>query len=564
MSRDRRADRRPRLRRDRGAVLPFVALTLPVLLLMTAFAVDLGRQRSSRRTMQARADVIALDLVRLADGRTEAEIMPEAHHEMIASATRNKVDPAKIEFEYGTWSVDSGFIGTLDDAVPNAVKVTASESIDYFFQPGEGSTSRSAIATYGEPVASFSVGSFGANLSPTQAGLLNSLLTPLLGHPAGVSALSYQGLAGADVNIGELAAELGLLDAHSALTTEVGASQFLIAAADVLQRNGQTAQANILRGFLTPEVDALGPISIGDLVSAATGTESSALAGDVDVLNILKTAVFGSQCTSETDLSSCSAINVPVLTTSLPLLSSSGNVRVIQGKVFHTGRVGTGTTTNQTEVNLKAKLGAQEVGTCKPTLANLLCIVDGLLVGTVNATVELDVTLKLADTSATIAAIECGNPEGLDISTHTGLYSATGTVKIDFGTGGLLGLLSRVLGSLTLTLNTSQPDVFDLAEFTVPPDVLGVTTEETGSGNIGLSGLNLQNTGGTGVLGLLGNLGITNTVGPLLSLLVNPLLQQLDQNVLGPLTDLLGLNVSGADLTPEDIGCEGQGLMLVG
>ncbi|MGH9275543.1 MAG: pilus assembly protein TadG-related protein, partial [Acidimicrobiales bacterium] len=51
--------------RDRGATLPIVALILPVLIIMTAFAVDLGRQRSSRRTMQARADIVALDMVRL-------------------------------------------------------------------------------------------------------------------------------------------------------------------------------------------------------------------------------------------------------------------------------------------------------------------------------------------------------------------------------------------------------------------------------------------------------------------------------------------------------------------
>ncbi len=61
--------RRVALRGDRGAVLPLVAIVLPVLILLTAFAVDLGRQRASRRTMQARADVIALDLARLMDGR---------------------------------------------------------------------------------------------------------------------------------------------------------------------------------------------------------------------------------------------------------------------------------------------------------------------------------------------------------------------------------------------------------------------------------------------------------------------------------------------------------------
>ena len=81
--------------RDRGAVIPIVALALPVIMLMVAFAVDLGIQRSNRRTMQARADIIALDLGRLANGRTLYEILndssPSYFNALQGSADRNEV-----------------------------------------------------------------------------------------------------------------------------------------------------------------------------------------------------------------------------------------------------------------------------------------------------------------------------------------------------------------------------------------------------------------------------------------------------------------------------------------
>src|SRR2546423_10800643 len=64
-----------RLRRDEsGAVLPIVALSLAVLMVMTAFSVDIGRQMMRRRESQAVADVVALDMARMLDGRTRAAL----------------------------------------------------------------------------------------------------------------------------------------------------------------------------------------------------------------------------------------------------------------------------------------------------------------------------------------------------------------------------------------------------------------------------------------------------------------------------------------------------------
>ena len=51
-----------------------VALLLVVLVPSSAMAVDLGMQRVVRRDMQTLADVVALDVVRLVDGRTASQI----------------------------------------------------------------------------------------------------------------------------------------------------------------------------------------------------------------------------------------------------------------------------------------------------------------------------------------------------------------------------------------------------------------------------------------------------------------------------------------------------------
>ncbi len=571
--------------RDRGAVIPFVAILLPVMILMTSFAVDLGRQRASRRDMQANADVIALDLARLADGRTEDLVIAgdvdhlSAAQALAESAARNEIDVAWLTLVFGTFTDASGFVAcrSLDangipigppstTCIPNAAQVTARETIDYLFRTGTGSTERVGVAAYGDPIAGFRIGSFGARISASNAGLLNSIITPLLGSPLGLDALSYQGLAVASVGVADLGAELGLLTPDAVLNEEVAFSDAILAAADVLERNGDTANANLLRGAITPQIESMDPITLGSLVAATPGAENAAMAADVNLVDLLTAGVLLSHCTDPADVSTCSALAIPNLTLSLPLVSATGNLRLINGQTEGWGPVGTEARTNQTELNLAVVLGSQFVGNCQGGFLNLKCILGGLLgtLGPVDAQVSTNISLKLAEGVGTIDAIRCGDRLGLDVDTRTGLYALSVTVTVAFGKRGLLGgLLGPLLGSLTFTFSTNQPDLSDLAVFDIPPDVFGVTVEETGQGSIGLSTLSLTNVGGTAVLGTLGGIGIVQTVGSVLTSFVNPLLSQLDSALLGPLTDLLGVNVAGADITPLDVDCDGAGLQLV-
>ncbi|MGH9083979.1 MAG: pilus assembly protein TadG-related protein, partial [Acidimicrobiales bacterium] len=171
-------------RRERGATIPIVALALPVLILMTAFAVDLGHQRSLRRTMQARADVIALDMARLADGRDSLTIYSDAlgttEAALQASADRNEIDRANIiEVIWGEYDPSmtplpfrphhQANVAPLAGLIPDAVKITTRDSFDYFFQPGSGSATRTAVAT-GTAVTSLTVGSVGAALQTALPG----------------------------------------------------------------------------------------------------------------------------------------------------------------------------------------------------------------------------------------------------------------------------------------------------------------------------------------------------------------------------------------------------------
>lgn len=576
---------RTRSRHDRGAVIPLVALLLPVLILMTAIAVDLGRQRDARRSAQADADIISLDLVRLADGRTLNDIMSgtnspllsdagtplDATTALVESAARNGIDASLLTVDWGTFTTSGGFVSTLGNfnSIPNAVEVTAIGSIDYFFQPGQGDVERSAVASSGiEPLAGFSIGSFGASIDPTSAGLLNSLITPLLGNPVGLNALSYQGLAAAQLSIFDLGAELGLLDPDEVLGTEVATEDVLLAAADVLERNGDTANATLLRNSVTAQVQAMSPITLGDIVSADPTGQDAALETDINALDILTTAAFLSQCTPMgTTIDDCSGINIPSLTTTLPLLSNTGSIRVVQSPQYHYGPVGTGTRTNQTRVVLNTNIGAQSVGACVPSLANLFCIVNGLLVGAVDASVSVQAEIELAGGRANIADIDCTDPTalGLDLLTSTSLYELDLTVTVQFGRRGVLGgALGPLLGTLVLHGGTTQNNPSGPVEFTVAPDVFGQTIRSVGGGSAGLSPVSLSVVSGNGVLGTLGTLGITNTVGPLLNSLVNPLLNQIDTQIVTPLTNLLGVNVVGADLTPEAIDCLENEIRLVG
>jgi uncharacterized membrane protein len=527
-------------RSDRGAVLMLIAIALPVLIVMTAFAVDLGRQRSARRTMQARADVIALDLARLIDGRTENAIMADAPAAMIASAVRNGIEPSKVSYEFGTWTDteapgDEGIwqpiIGT---GTPTAVRVRAQDEIDYFFRPGTGRADRAAVASTLQQ-AGFTIGSKLATVDTQKANILNGLLGDTLNTNLALSAATYQGLVGSSVNLAQLAAELGFASPEELADANVNAGELFLASAEVLDRNGNTAAANVLN-TLAGSTDEDLTVDMGKLFQFdAGGSQTPALQTGLDVFNLVTGAAYAANGES--------AIGIPNVGVTVPgFTSSTLSLEVIQRAQTKFGSVGLQIQTQQ------ARLEAlQSIGT-PMSLGGLLRV-----------TGSVSLRQSVAGALGTLNAINCGTLPSISVGVSPQPVATSVVLNLTIT---LLGLpVAKVDTTLSATpTGDSAGATFDYPTEFLPTVGTG-TMVESPTNPLGLADL-LQITG-TNVT-LLGAIGVP--LGTLLSslntLVLDPVLETLDPAITGPISTALGLSIGSADIGANDMTC--KNVKLVG
>lgn len=573
---------------DRGAALPLVALILPVLMLMTGFAVDLGRQRSDRRTMQAAADVIALDMARMVGDDTMRELEAreaEIQAALTASAERNRLKNATVTamsgprvslLEWGTLNASNRQfqaltpVGDSDpqwDIVPEVVRVTTTDTTDYFFQPGSGKVVRSAVArtgaAAGDPppgdppdeggaaVAGFTVGSRLASVNSQQSVLLNAVLTDVFGSGSGLSltAVDYNALAGAEVTLSEIAAELGAGSPEDLLGATVKVRDFYLAIADALRLGGDTVAATVVESIAVV-VDANVEVAISSLLQVAAGAEEAAVAAGLDVFSLITGTGFV--------INGTNLISVPNLSVTVPgLLDLDLTLKVIERPRWAFGQEGTTVTTSQVELTLT------------PTIRT------GISAGLVDARVDasLPLTLTVASAGVTLSDIECADNPGINLAVDS--QAVATQLGIDVNTYGrlLLGLvvvpLVNVDGTLNVPTATGPGSVwFDHAAEFLPPEGTGtmvaMPAPGLGLGGI-LSGSNLQ-TGGSMTVQVV-NLDIGWVAGDILAPVaaaVNPILGQLEQLVVTPLTEALGIEIGGGDVGALGMICPPEQADLVG
>ena len=352
-------------------------MLLTVLVLAVAFAVDLGRLTAERRDMQADADVIALDLGRLADGRTEAQILSSADYAttLARSAAANDIDPTDLVVEYGVY--DAGldqFVATADDEVPNAVQVDARSQIDYYFArvigTNTGKTVRSAIASQ-SGVAGFEIGSTLVSVDTAQADLLNQIFSGTLGGSPGLDAAGYNGLANATIPLGPLATDAGFGSPDEMANATMSARDFYLAAADVMEAppSNNVAAANALNAIAT-NVDSTTMLDMGKLLKVEQGGEDAAAAGSVDLFPLVTGSAFAIDGTN--------TVSIPALTINVPGVGSSTiSLSVIEKPQSVFGPVGATVSTSQVSLGVTT------------TLSDIPVTVPGLVNVTASGTVEL-------------------------------------------------------------------------------------------------------------------------------------------------------------------------------
>lgn len=562
--------------RGAAAVIMGVGLTL-VLVLIAAFAVDLGLQRTARRDMQALADVVALDLARNLDGRTKAALASTMDAAMAKSLARNRDtvgDLPDLDWDLGTM-VAGTFVSGASDAVPTAVEVTADTSVDFAFGGvtgvASGEAGRQAVAESVES-ACYRLGSFIASLDSSQGTLLNPLLGGLLSSSLNLNLVSYKGLAAANVSLLDLVrvGGLGVGTVDELLELDnVSVGALFIAAAKVLDSQGKLVEANLLRAI--PIGAATPHISIGDIIDAAP-TDAAALDAQVNVLDLVTGAALVAN--------EGHAINIPNLGITLPgLVSTTTTLTVIESPRTKCGRKGTTNETAQVRLKLTGTIPAKSLNVSILGLANV-----GVSLDQTQVTVDIDLGKAIAQ----LLAVTCNasGPDSIKVdlaSAVIGGVSVTASLGAHvnvtvplLGSGGLLGQVLSVLGlgsllnppeikldtGLTVTASSPGASTFDK---TVTVPLPGGYTTPVGSGSGIILGPTTATTSGTtkmtiayaGLLGTQTKVVLNadplygTVLNPVLSGVaasLNPLLTTLQSAIITPLSKLLGLQLGGADV----------------
>lgn len=572
--------RRPavRPRDERGAVVLVAALAMTLLLIVAALVADIGLQRVARSDMQAVADVVALDLSRELDGRTAAVLEPLMPALAAQSRARNATSvgaQAVVTPTLGKLDDTGGFVPVSGGTPPSAVRVVASTDVPFAFAgvtgADSGSASRSAVAT-SSAGACLKVGSYAARLDAAQSALLNPVLSGLLGSAVDLDLVSYNGLAASSITLLELVRVGGLgvgtVDELLALPgLEVGS--LIVATANVLQSQGKTSEAAVLRRL---SVSAATPtIRVANLIQAAP-SEASALTAQFNVLDLL---VGSAQVANRS-----TAIAIPDLGITLGGLRVGATLSVIEGPVTACGGAGTVARTSQVRLEIPVSVPGRTVN------------IAGL--GTVTiAPTTLTMRVDLGRAEARLASVACaaGGPTSLDVSVASsvvGGVSVIGSVGVkgtDIGVLTGTDLLSVLLNSLGLRLTDllSAPSLSFDTSLTVGSSTASVpfsgqltlplpgsyTTPVGASSGIVLTPLSSTTTASAGLaityrplLPLGGPTRTTAVVsgdplfnsvlglvdGYLLTTVLNPILADLQTTVVGPLSDLLGLRIAGADV----------------
>jgi uncharacterized membrane protein len=516
---------------ERGAVAMMIAVCMVLLLVVASFAIDLGLQRVLRRDLQALADVAALDLSRAIPGKTVTELNAAAPAIVERVIDRNSdtlgdgdgpADNPQVTFAYGTASQGADgstvFAPGAPGSFPNAVEVRATNEIGFVFRQGSGGAARSAIAMV-EGGACFGIGSYAAQLDASASPLLGPLLSAL-GSDISLTVLNYEGLAGAEVDLVSL---LGVKVDGVTLEELVNGDElislgdFYAATASVLAP-GQTAALTALQ-VISASVDELDvEVPIADLLSISTGGASGLDAA----LNVLDLVTAGA-----TAASGANGLAIPQLGVDLgPIADVTSSLSVIEPPKVGCGR--------------KNDIGASGQSSAVRLVLDATAL--DIKLGILNTKVTLSGSVDVASATGQLTDIRC-DPAGITVNVKDGLIDVDLTLEVSIDA--IFGILPAVTGPIRITGKTTSSgdaviNIEDESDYDEPFTVA--------NSNNGLPELAVDTSGLEALGQPIGKVVGGLVLNPLLSTIVNPLIQGLDDSLLTPLLRSLGLDLSGADV----------------
>lgn len=539
---------------QRGNMVVMFAAGFAVSAVVAAFAVDAGGLYYERRAVQNGVDLAALEAASSA-----ATAQSIAHKSLQNAGLMTAASLAGLTVVTGRYDPNPAVAAAnrfVANATPtNAVQVSFSKPGTLYFANGWAeppTISATAIATV-TPQVAFSVGS---RLASLQEGAANKVLNALLGTNIALTALDYNGLLGAQVDVfsflDKLALKLGVSAGtyNDLLAMRADHGKLAGALADLLtgvQRTAMLKLANAAGHNGTVPIGKL--LQLGGLGDFDIGTgAANGLFTKISAMELLSASLGISDGVHQVALNS--GINLP------GLLDLSINLAIGEppqgGSWYAIGPTGTVVRTAQVRLLVKASI-----------LGN-----SGALVG---APINLPLYVQVAQSEAIASSASC--PTGSNPSGSATILVRPGALRVmigevnttsfgNFGATPAVGLAKLVevkLLGLTI-LQVLASSVVEIAQTTPIP--LTFTATEIANGTVKtakvttvvsslvdslLGNLNLQ----VPILGLGLNL---TSLSVLLKVIISPLSPILDGLIAG-LLEILGLSVGEADVQVYGVRC---------
>ncbi len=526
-----------RNRDERGAILVLSTVGIVLAMIFSAMAVDLGFTAQEARRNQKVADLAALDAVRdLANHQTIASQSANVRNKFPSGAGNTVVSVR------GTWNGTTFVPSSTGEDVE--VTVTSPHKDLFPFVAGASSVTRRAVANLQER-ASFDLGSKLASLNPGDNSLLNRVFDSILGTTPdlNMNLVGYQGLAAGTVSLEDLVkADAGLGTAEQLATSNVELKR--LATASLLALQNKAAGGDLLAAAAAT---ALGPfaanipsnlhVNMGTILGVNAPDDPSALSAQMGVFNLLTTGGQAAQIANGNNF-----LNIPNLTLGIPGLTSS----TLRLHLIETPRIALPGPARAVPIDpITSPTGWQtwartaQIGIELTTKISIGC---GFLALTC-VEVDLPIVIDGAKAFGSLTDVRCAAPNKYDdILVSTLATQAQAAIKASVKLLGITLPLPPIAnasvplggGSATLTFQNKAP---------VPGPEYPTDIQSTAATGLGLATLL------TSQLNLLGI-----PLGNLLSLL-QPVTDGIDNQILKPLFESLGLTVGGADVRTLSVDC---------
>jgi len=554
------------------------ALSAPVALALAAFAIDEASIYNERRTAQAMTDLAAITgasnitdiqnavVTTLNDNGMPGIIVQQPGQTITPAAGQTVVSITPGQYAAAsTVAVGQRFQAGVTPY--NAVRVTLHKTPARYFAsalipPPVIGTQATASVT---PMATFGVGS---RLLSLNGGILNSLLSGLLGGNISLSVMDYNALVSADIDMlsftSALATQLNLTAGtySDVLASKATIGQIAAAMASVPGLDGTSAaalQAIAGKATSTVKIPLNTLVDLGGVGNLAVGQRPPGLGVSANAIGMLTAGAVLANGTNQVALN---------LGATIPGLTST-NLTIAIGEPMQFSpwlaidQIGTTVRTAQTRIKLTASV----------TVGN-----PGLAGGTTLASVSLPLSVEVAYAQATLTNITCpSGPSSIQVSIaaqpgiaalHLANSNTDGnpTAFADFSKPQsfsnaqiasiqpLLIPLLAVNGSAAVNISNNSPQTLTFSA----TDIANKTTKTVSTRNItqSLTSSLINNLSlSINVLGLgLDVSGLLNTVTPAVTSVLQGVTAPVD-NLLYNLLSALGVSVGSADVRVTGATC---------